>query len=487
MAPRPGQQPEADRRHPVDRTLPPVKMVTSGLQHVAAMYAGVVAPPMIVGPACGLGPAETAFLMGASLFTAGIATLLQTLGFWKIGAKLPFVNGVSFAGVTPMVAIGQSQSPRHALPVIFGAVLVAGVLGFLLAPYFSRLVRFFPPVVTGTVITLIGLSLLPVAFRWSQGGSEPAPDHGSLVNIGTAALTFVIVLVLRRVLRGFLRQIAILLGLVAGTLIAIPVGITRFSALAGADLVGFPVPFHFGAPRFELAAIVSMCVVMLVCMTESTADMLALGRIVGRPADERTIAGGLRADTLGTAVSPFFNGFANSAFAQNIGLVAMTGVRSRFVVATSGGILIVLGLCPVAASVISLVPLPVLGGAGIVLFGSVAASGIQTLASAALEKGENALIVAAALGIGLIPIAAPDFYHAFPKDLLVVLDSGISTGCLVALVLNLVFHHLGGRRPDGGPGPLDAGAGGGHEEADRPRRPAGGEPDAAGFVAAPAH
>ncbi|MFC6066836.1 nucleobase:cation symporter-2 family protein [Streptomyces ochraceiscleroticus] len=442
MAATPGQQVEGDRKHPVDETLPPFRMFTSGLQHVAAMYAGVVAPPMIVGPACGLSATETAFLMGASLFTAGIATLLQTLGFWKIGAKLPFVNGVSFAGVTPMVAIGKAQSPENALPIIFGAVIVAGVLGFFLAPYFSKLVRFFPPVVTGTVITLIGVSLLPVAFNWSQGGNAAAPDYGSLTNIGMAALTFVIVLVLRRTLRGFLQQISILLGLIAGTLIAIPVGITDFSVITKADVVGFPTPFHFGAPQFDIAAIISMCIVMLVCMTESTADMLALGKIVGRPADERTIEGGLRADTLGTAVSPLFNGFACSAFAQNIGLVAMTKVRSRFVVAAGGLILIVLGLCPIAASVISLVPLPVLGGAGIVLFGSVAASGIQTLSTAALEKGENALIVAAAVGIGLIPIAAPDFYHNFPKDLLVVLDSGISTGCLIAIVLNLLFNHL---------------------------------------------
>ncbi|KOU00692.1 uracil permease [Streptomyces sp. NRRL F-5755] len=428
--------------------MPPLKMFTSGLQHVAAMYAGVVAPPMIVGPACGLGPTETAFLMGASLFTAGIATLLQTLGFWKIGARLPFVNGVSFAGVTPMVAIGKAQSPGDALPVIFGAVIVAGVLGFLLAPYFSKLVRFFPPVVTGTVITLIGVSLLPVAFNWSQGGDATAHDYGSPVNIGMAALTFVIVLVLRRVLRGFLQQISILLGLVAGTLIAIPVGITDFGAITEAAPVGFPAPFHFGAPQFDVAAVLSMCIVMLVCMTESTADMLALGKIVDRPADERTIEGGLRADTLGTAISPLFNGFANSAFAQNIGLVAMTKVRSRYVVATGGLILIVLGLCPVAASVISLVPLPVLGGAGIVLFGSVAASGIQTLAAAAMDKGENALIVAASVGIGLIPIAAPRFYHDFPKDMLVVLDSGISTGCIVAIVLNLTFNHFGKRRAE---------------------------------------
>ncbi|MFF5770687.1 nucleobase:cation symporter-2 family protein [Streptomyces californicus] len=434
------------RKHPVDETLPPLKMFTSGLQHVAAMYAGVVAPPLIVGPAVGLTAKETAFLMGASLFTAGIATLLQTIGFWKVGARLPFVNGVSFAGVAPMIAIGKDRG-HDGIAVIFGAIIVASLLGFVLAPYFCKLVRFFPPVVTGTVITLIGVSLLPVAFNWSQGGNATADDYGSMTNITMAAVTLVIVLALRKLLRGFLQQIAILLGLVIGTLIAIPAGITDFGAIKEADVVGFPTPFAFGAPQFEIAAIISMCIVMLVCMTESTADMLALGKIVDRPADEKVIEGGLRADTLGSAISPLFNGFMCSAFAQNVGLVAMTKIRSRFVVAVGGAILILLGLVPVAASVIALVPLPVLGGAGIVLFGTVAASGIQTLATAALEKGENALIVAAAVGIGLIPIAAPQFYHAFPEDLLVVLDSGISTGCVVAIVLNLAFNHFG-RKPD---------------------------------------
>lgn len=436
--------------HPVDEKLPPLRMITSGLQHVAAMYAGVVAPPMVVGPAVGLDVKDTAFLMGASLFTAGLATLLQTLGVWKIGARLPFVNGVSFAGVTPMVAIAKDKG-ADGLATIFGAIIVAGVLGFLLTPWFSRLVRFFPPVVTGTVITLIGVSLLPVSFDWAQGGAAAGHHYGSMRNIGMAALTLVIVLALRKFLTGFLQQISVLLGLVIGSLVAIPFGMTNLDALRDADAFGFPTPFHFGAPHFEAAAIISMCIVMLVCMTESTADMLALGKVVGRPSDEHTIKRGLRADTLGSALSPLFNGFMASAFAQNIGLVAMTKVRSRFVVATGGLILIVLGLCPVAASVIALVPLPVLGGAGIVLFGTVAASGVQTLAGAALEKGENALIVAVSLGAGLIPIVAPDFYHAFPDDALVVLDSGISTGCVVAIVLNLAFNHLriGRRSPAG--------------------------------------
>lgn len=291
--------------HPVDEKLPALKMATTGLQHVAAMYAGVVAPPLIVGAAIGLSGAELTFLTGACLFTAGLATFLQTLGIWRIGARLPFVNGVTFAGVAPMTAIAASTKDKSdALPVIFGAVIVAGLLGFLAAPFFSKAVRFFPPVVTGTVITLIGLSLLPVAFGWAQGPDPAAHDYGSMTNLGLAAATLVVVLLIRRFTQGFVRQIAVLLGLLIGTLLAIPYGATDFGPVADADVIGFPTPFHFGAPQFQLAAIVSMIVVMVVSMTESTADMLALGEIVERPADEATITAGLRADTLGSALSP---------------------------------------------------------------------------------------------------------------------------------------------------------------------------------------
>ncbi|RFU84686.1 purine permease [Streptomyces triticagri] len=434
-------------------------MMTSGLQHVAAMYAGVVAPPLIVGAAVGLSAKELTFLTGASLLTAGLATFLQTLGIWKIGARLPFVNGVTFAGVAPMLAIvDQTKDKDDALPIIFGAIIVAGLLGFLAAPFFSKLIRFFPPVVTGSVITLIGVSLMPVAFGWAQGPDPAAKDYGSTKYLALAGITLVIVLLIRRFTSGFVKQIAVLLGLIIGTVIAVPFGVTDFSAVGEASIVGFPTPFHFGAPQFAAAAIISMCVVMVVSMTESTADMLALGEIVDKPADEKTIAGGLRADTLGSAISPFFNGFMCSAFAQNIGLVAMTKIRSRFVVAVGGGFLVLMGLCPIAASLIATVPRPVLGGAGVVLFGSVAASGIQTLAKAGLEKDNNVLIVAVSLAVGLIPIAAPEFYHAFPETAMIILDSGISTGCVAAVVLNLVFNHIGkGKDAEDVTHPMEAG------------------------------
>ncbi|WP_277752689.1 nucleobase:cation symporter-2 family protein [Streptomyces sp. L2] len=445
--------------HPVDEKLPALKMATSGLQHVAAMYAGVVAPPLIVGAAVGLSATDLTFLTGACLFTAGLATFLQTLGIWKIGARLPFVNGVTFAGVAPMTAIVASAKDKSdALPMIFGAVIVAGLLGFLAAPVFCKAIRFFPPVVTGTVITLIGVSLLPVAFGWAQGPNPAAHDYGSGTYLGLAAATLVIVLLLRRFTRGFVKQIAVLLGMIAGTVLAIPFGAVDFDAVTHADVVGFPTPFHFGAPQFHIAAILSMCVVMVVSMTESTADMLALGEVVERPSDERTIAAGLRADTLGSALSPLFNGFMCSAFAQNIGLVAMTRIRSRFVVAFGGGFLVLMGLCPMAASLIAVVPRPVLGGAGVVLFGSVAASGIQTLVRAGLHKDDNIMIVAVSLAVGIIPITAPEFYQAFPDTAKIVLDSGISTGCVTAVVLNVLFNHLGrGKQTEEVAHPMESG------------------------------
>lgn len=422
-------------RHPVDRRPPVPQLLVGGVQHVAAMYAGVVAPPLIIGAAVGLTGGQLSLLISASLFTAGLATLLQTLGVWRFGSRLPLVNGVTFANVAPVMAIVSQHGPRNALGVVYGATLVGAALMVLAAPFFSRLTRFFPPLVTGTVITLIGLSLLPVAIKWISAQADSVQPKGLLL----AGITLLAVLAFTRFLSGFWSRIALLLGLLAGTLVAWPLGAVDTSTLRAAPAFGIASPFHFGTPELDVPAIVSMAIVMLVIMAESTADMLALGEIVGRPADRRVLADGLRADGLGTALSTVFGGFACTAFAQNVGLVALTRMVSRYVVAASGLVLVVLGVFPVTGGIVALVPQPVLGGAGLVLFGSVAVSGIRTLTRASFERPANVTIVAAALGAGIIPIAAPDFYAHFPSALQTVLDSGISTGCVVAVVLNLVF------------------------------------------------
>ncbi|MBF6333064.1 nucleobase:cation symporter-2 family protein [Nocardia transvalensis] len=424
--------------HPVDAVPPPWQLLAGGLQHIAAMVAGVVAPPLIIGAAVGLGGADQALLITASLFSAGLATLLQSLGWWRFGARLPLINGASFAAVAPVLAIAKSSAPGDALPTVYGAALVAGVLGTFAAPYFSRLRRFFPPVVGGTVITLIGLSLLPVTLNWVRGGdgSTQVPMRNLLV----AGVTLAVVLGCHRFLRGFGRQLALLIGLVAGSLAAWPLGLLDTSPLRGAAIAGFVPPLHFGAPQFHLGAIVSLCIVMLVVMTESTATMMALGEIVDRPASERSIADGLRAAGAGTAIGAVLGGFPCGAFAQNVGLVALTRIYSRYVVAASGVLLVLLGLFPVASAVIDLVPEPALGGAGLVLFGTVAASGIRTLGRADLTDPVNTVIVGVSLFIGMTPTVAPSFYEGMPHLVGTIMGSGISAGCVTAIVLHQAFR-----------------------------------------------
>jgi len=441
---------QADRVHPVDEVLPLPKMALYGLQHVLTMYAGVIAVPLIVGTALGLSGQQTTYLLSAGLFLAGLATLLQTLGVWKIGAKLPIVQGSSFAAVATVLAIGTETGGVEGLRSIYGAIIGAAVICFLLAPVFTKLLRLFPPVVNGTIIAVIGISLLPVAIRWAAGGAG-SEEFGAPRNIALAAMTLGIIILIYRFLPGFFSRVAILLGLVLGTLIAIPLGATDLGRIGDAAPFQLTTPFYFGLPTFEFAAIFSMFIVMLVIMTETTADILAIGEIVGRPADRDTVTAGLRADMGSTAAAAVFNGLPVSAFAQNVGLVAITGIKSRMVVAVSGVILVLLGLFPVLGAIVSVVPLPVLGGAGLALFGTVAASGIRALGKVDYDGNANLVIVACALGMGVIPIAVPEFYEEFPSWFNVIFESGISAAAITAVLLNIIFNIVGRPKEDEGP------------------------------------
>ncbi|MDQ8705482.1 nucleobase:cation symporter-2 family protein [Streptomyces sp. LHD-70] len=436
--------------HPVDEKLHPTRLIPAALQHIAAMYAGVVTPPLIIGQAVGLDTAAQTRLIAAGLLIAGLTTVLQTLGVKNFaGNRLPFVNAASSAGIAPILAIAETNAHGEQLPAIYGAVMVAGVFCLVVGPFFGRLLRFFPPLVTGVVITLIGVTLMPVPVGWAQGGDKEAADYGDMKYLALAAFTLVVILLFQRFGRGFLKQVALLMGLFIGTVAAIPFGMADFSSLASAPVAALPTPFDFGVPTFQPAAILSLCIVMLVLMTESAAGMIAVGEICERKTDGKTITRGLRTDGIATLLGPVFGGFPTSAFAQNVGVVSLTRVRSRYVVAVAGGALIILGAFPVLGAVVSLVPMPVLGGAGIVLFGSIAVSGIRTLSEAGLDDSSNIILVAVSLGAGIIPLAAPTFYADFPAWAQTVLGSGISAGALVAVTLNLFFHHLGtrGRAP----------------------------------------
>ncbi|MCY1327113.1 Uric acid transporter UacT [compost metagenome] len=413
-----------------------------GLQHVLTMYGGIVAVPLILGQAAGLSPAEIGTLIAASLFAGGLATLLQTLGLPFFGSQLPLVQGVSFAGVATMLAILTTGYEGGGIPAVLGAVMAASVIGLLITPIFSRITRFFPPLVTGVVITTIGLTLMPVAARWAMGGNSKAPDFGSTANIGLAAVTLVIVLLLSKLGSAAISRLSILLAMVIGTGIAYALGMTDFSKVTEGPMLAMPEIFHFGMPTFHVAAIISMCIVILVTLVETSADILAVGEIIGTKVDSKRLGNGLRADMLSSIVAPVFGSFTQSAFAQNVGLVAVTGVKSRYVVATGGLILVTLGLLPVVGRVVAAVPPAVLGGAGLVLFGTVAASGIRTLSKVDYRNNMNLVIVATALGFGMLPIAAPTFYHNFPGWVETIFHSGISSSAIMAILLNLLFNHF---------------------------------------------
>ena len=428
-------------QRPEDENLGLGANLAYGLQHVLTMYGGIVAVPLILGQAAGLNPAEIGLLIAASLFAGGLATLLQTLGLPFFGCQLPLVQGVSFAGVATMGAILSSEG-GGGLPGVLGAVMAASVLGFLITPVFSRITKYFPPLVTGIVITTIGLTLMPVAARWVMGGNSASPEFGSMANIGLAALTFAIVLVLSKLGSATISRLSILLAMVVGTLIAWSLGMADFSKVAEGPMFAMPSPFHFGMPTFHIAAILSMCIVIMVTLVGTSADILAVGEIIDTKVDSKRLGDGLRADMASSILAPIFGSFTQSAFAQNVGLVAVTGVKSRYVVATGGLILVVLGLLPVMGRVIAAVPTPVLGGAGIVLFGTVAASGIRTLSKVSYKNNVNLIIVAASLGFGMIPIAAPNFYHQFPNWFETIFHSGISSAAIMAILLNLMFNHF---------------------------------------------
>jgi OHCU decarboxylase len=431
------------RTHPVDEVLPAGKLAVYGLQHVLAFYAGAVIVPILLAGAIGLSDRELIHLINADLFTCGIASIIQSVGFWKVGVRLPLLQGVTFTAVSPMIAIGLAAGGgTDGLLVIYGAVIVAGLATFLAAPFFSRLIRFFPPVVTGSVILIIGLALLPVAaLDVVGGGSHPEPGNGRY--LAYALGTLLLIVAIQRVFRGFMATVAVLVGLMVGTLVAWALGDADFSAVGESSWVGVTTPFHFGWPQFSIAAIISMIVVMLITAVETTGDVFATGEIVDKRIGRDDIARALRADGLATTVGGVFNSFPYTCFAENVGLVRLTRVKSRYVVAAAGVFMIILGLLPKAGAVVAGIPHPVLGGAALAMFATVAVVGIQTLARVDFHDHRNVVIVGSSVGLAMFVTAQPDVATAVPGWAQIIFGSGITLGSITAIGLNLAFHHLG--------------------------------------------
>lgn len=434
------------QKHPVDQVPPAGKLVVLSVQHLLAFYAGAVVVPLLIAGQLNLDAKTTIHLINADLFTCGIATLIQSVGFWKVGVRLPIIQGVTTTAVAPIVAIGlavNSDGGVGVLPAIYGSIIISGIFTFLAAPYFAKFIRFFPPVVIGTVLATMGLTLLSVAAIDFTNYSEGTPETKDLAYAG---LTLAIIIVMQRFFKGFLGTLSILVGLVIGTAVAFGFGDTGFDDVGTSDWVGFTTPFYFGAPEFVLTGAISMIIVMLITMVESTGDVFAAGENVGRRTTKDDIARALRADGLSTTLGGVMNSFPYTCFAQNVGLVRMTRVRSRWVVAAAGVLMIVIGLIPKAGAVVSAIPSPVLGAASLALFANVALVGIQTLGKVDLTDTRNATILTISMGLGMLVTFKPGIAEVFPDWAQVFFASGVTTGSIAAIVLNLLFFHVG-RRP----------------------------------------
>ncbi|MBV7274971.1 nucleobase:cation symporter-2 family protein [Clostridium thailandense] len=421
----------------VNEMLPIGQLATLGLQHVLAMYAGAVAVPLIIGGAVGLTPEQLALLVAADLFTCGIATLLQAIGVGPyMGIRLPAILGCTFAAVGPLIIIGKSLGMQTA----YGSIIVAAIIVVLIAPLYGKILRFFPTVVTGSVVTMIGLSLVNVGVT-SIGGGSGAKDFGSVSNLLLAGFVMLVVLISNKFLKGFFQAISVLNGIILGTIVAAFMGKVSFTEVINAQWISFVHPFNFGLPKFDLGSIIMMTFVMLTVMIESTGTFLGIGKVCEVDITEKDIVRGLRAEGLATILGGIFNSFPYTTFNQNLGLLSLSKVKSRFVVVASGIILVSLGLVPKFAALATIIPQPVIGGATTIMFAMVAVAGIQMLSSVDFNKNSNMLVVACSIGIGLGITAVPNLLDHTPTIFKSIFSSGIVSASVVAVILNAFLNY----------------------------------------------
>ena len=440
--------------HPVDQVPPIGKLTVLGIQHVLAFYAGAVVVPLVIASGLGLDNHTLVHLINADLLTCGIATIIQSAGIGRfIGVKLPLIQGVTFTAVSPLIAIGAAATPpgadpRTGLATMYGSIIAVGLLVFLVAPFFAKLLRFFPPIVTGTLLTVMGTTLLSVSagdiVAWADKATDDAAKATATYEaLGFAFGTIAIIVIIQRLFKGFMGTLSVLLALLVMTAVAFALGKTDFSGVGEATWLGITTPFYFGIPRFSATAILAMSIVMAVTAVETTGDVFATGEVVGKRITPRDIANALRADGLSTLLGGVLNSFPYTCFAQNVGLVRLTRVKSRWVVTAAGVFMIVLGLLPKAAAIVAAIPQPVIGGASLAMFANVAVVGIQTLAKVDLRDNRNAVIVSTSIGMALLVTLKPGIVSVMPSWLQIIFGSGVTIGSLTAIILNLLFFHIG--------------------------------------------
>ncbi|MEW9919861.1 uracil-xanthine permease family protein [Marimonas sp. MJW-29] len=423
-----------------NETPPLAQAVPLGLQHVLAMFASNVTPSIIVAGAAGLafGGPEQVYLIQMAMLFAGVATLFQTVGFGPVGSRLPIMQGTSFAFVGVLAGVAATQG----LSVALSACIIGGTIHFLLGSVIRHLRWLFPPLVTGLVILAIGLYLIPVAIKYAAGGAAPfqmeAESFGSLMHWAVALSVVVVALALKFFTSGTTSSAAILIGLIVGYILAYLFGMVSFAPVANAAwLTGItPLPYGF---EFSLGATIAVTLVSVVSAIETVGDTSATTKAgAGREATDEEIAGATYADGLGTAVAAVFGGLPNTSFSQNVGIVGMTGIMSRHVVTIGALVLILCGLVPKIGAVIASMPLPVLGGGVIVMFGMVAAAGLNVLTEVTMNR-RNMVIIAVSLSAGLGLNLVPTAVQYLPGVVQTLATSAVAPTALVAILLNLLL------------------------------------------------
>ena len=415
--------------------IPPLgEAIPLGIQHVLAMFAGNITPIIIVAGALKISVEEKTFLIQAAMFVAGMVTLIQLYPFKRVGAKLPIVMGTSSGFLPTCLSIGA----RYGLSGILGASLIGGLFEAVLGLFLKPLKKYFPPLVTGTVVLAIGLSLIPLGIKFFGGGIG-AKDFGSSSNLLLGFIVLVTILIFKQFTKGISSMSAILIGIIVGYLVAIPMGKVNFDIVANAGWLSVPVPLKFGL-TFHWDAIFAMLIMYIVTAVETVGDIsgITMGGLK-REATDKELSGGVIADGLGSSFAALFGVLPNTSFSQNVGIVAMTGVINRFAIATGAIFLILAGFFPKLGAIVSIMPPSVLGGAAILMFAMIAISGINLITKEPLD-GRNGLIVAVALGLGFGLGSVPEVLAILPEwAKLLFAQSGIVVASMVALILNIIF------------------------------------------------
>ena len=407
------------------------KSAVLGMQHLLAMYSGSILVPIMIAGALGYSTKELTYLISTDIFMCGVATFLQLQVNKYFGIGLPVVLGVAFQSVAPLSIIGAKLGSG----AIFGSIIVSGLIVILISGFFSKIRKFFPPLVTGSGITTIGLTLIPVAIG-NMGNNIAKPELSGVI---LAVVTILVILLIHAVTTGFVRSIAILIGLIIGTVVAAFMGIVDFSPIAQAPLIHIPTPFFFGKPIFDFSSILMMTIISLVSMVESTGVYLALSDITGDEISETRLRNGYRAEGLAVALGGIFNTFPYTGFSQNVGLVQLSGIKTRRPIFYTAGFLVILGLLPKFGACAQIIPAPVLGGAMLVMFGMVTIQGIRMLGRVNFENEHNLLIAAMAVASG-VGFNGTTLFQALPNTVEMFLNNGIVMATLVAIILNLIFN-----------------------------------------------